>query len=157
MRSPSPLDPGVSVRRFSFRFDAVKRQRDATLDAAKGALAAVLDRHARHSEHLADRRLTLQRIAADGPRPPAPLDPRRERIRQLHLHALRDDITRAEAELALIETELADARATVAEAHRRLRAIERLEERDREAWREDVTREEQKEADERSAQRHKRG
>lgn len=141
------------MRRFVFRFDAVKRQREAMLDAAKGGLAELAARHARAAEHLADRRAALAATAADGPRAGEGFDPRRERIRQLHLQALRDEITRAADALTRLDAELNAAREKVAEAHRRLRAIEVLEERDREQWRADVTREEQKAADERSAQR----
>lgn len=141
------------MRRFVFRFDAVKRQREAMLDAAKGGLAALVARQARAAEDLADRRAALAATAADGPRAGAVFDPRRERIRQLHLQALRDAVTAAVETLARVDAELAAAREQVAEAHRRLRAIEVLEERDREVWRAEAAREEQKAADERSAQR----
>lgn len=142
---------GECVRRFVFRFEAVKRQRDAMLDVAKGELAEVVQRHTLATELLAEKRAAL--AASTAGRASGALDPRRERIRQLHLHALRDEIGRRERQLAELEEALAEVRGKVAEAHRRLRAIEVLEERDREAWKLETAREEQQEADERSAQR----
>lgn len=142
---------GGHMRRFVFRFEAVKRQRDAMLDVAKGELAEVVQRHTLAVELLAEKRTALTTIAAGRQR--GGFDPRLERVRQLHLHALRDEIARREAQLAELDAALGEARGKVAEAHRRLRAIEVLEERDREQWKLETAREEQQEADERSAQR----
>lgn len=142
---------GERVRRFVFRFEAVKRQRDAMLDVAKGELAEVVQRHALAVELLAEKREALTVMAAG--RQSGAFDPRLERVRQLHLHALRDEISRREAQLVELDAALGEVRGKVAEAHRRLRAIEVLEERDREEWKLETAREEQQEADERSAQR----
>lgn len=141
------------MKRFEFRFEAVRKQRDALLDQAKSRLAEVVGRHTLAVELLTERRADLTRLAAGGPRPGAPLDPGRELIRQRHLQHLRDEIARRERQLEPLQKAVDEARAAVAEAHHALRAIEKLEERDREAWRLETRREEQKEADERSAQR----
>lgn len=141
------------MKRFEFRFEAVRKQRDAMLDQAKGRLGEVIGRHALAVELLEARRAELAELAAQTARPGQPIDPRRALLRQRHLHGLREEIGRRERQLESLQKVVDEARAAVAEAHHALRAIEVLEERDREAWVQETLREEQKEADERSAQR----
>lgn len=141
------------MKRFEFRFEAVRKQREAMLDLAKGKLGEVIGRYTLAVELLAERRESLILIAGHTPRAGEPIDPRLALLRQRHLHALREEITRREHQLESLQKAIDEARAEVARAHHALRAIEVLEERDREAWKLETLREEQKEADERSAQR----
>ena len=141
------------MRRFKFRFEAVRTQRAALYDAAAAALAEVIARHALAVDLLTRRRQELDAHAAEGPSPGRALHPERERLRQLHLAGLRDEIQRRAQIVARMEEALAAARAEVTAAHRALRAVELLEERARAAWRLDLKRAEQSQNDERSAQR----
>lgn len=141
------------MKRFEFRFEAVRKQRDAMLDQAKGKLGEVIGRYTLAVDLLAERRQSLSLLASHTPQPGQPIDPRRALLRQRHLQALRDEIGRREHQLEALQKAVDEARAEVAKAHHALQAIEVLEERDREAWRDEMRREEQKEADERSAQR----
>ncbi|MCA9540544.1 MAG: flagellar FliJ family protein, partial [Myxococcales bacterium] len=65
----------------------------------------------------------------------------------------REEINRRAHQLAQLDAEFEAAQAKVAAAWRALRAIEVLEERDRAAWKLEMGRAEQQEADERNAQR----
>lgn len=141
------------MRRFRFRFEAVKKQRSAMLDAAKGRLGEVMNRYNLAVELLAERRQALLTVAGATPSAGRTFDPARDLIRQRHLQALRDEIKRREHQLTLVERELQKMREEVGAAHRALKAIEVLEERDIEEWRQETIREEQQEADERNAQR----
>jgi len=141
------------MKRFEFRFEAVRMQRDALLDVAKGKLGEVIGRYTLAVDLLAERRHALALVAGASARAGEPIDPRRALLRENHLKALRDEIGRREHQLKSLQTAVDAARSDVAEAHHALRAIELLEERDRAAWALEVQREEQKEADERAAQR----
>lgn len=141
------------MKRFEFRFEAVRKQREAMLDLAKGRLGEVIGRYTLAVELLDERRQTLALLAAHTPAPGQPIDPRRALLRQRHLHALRGEIERREQQLESLQTAVDEARAAVAEAHHAHEAIKVLETRDREAWKQETLREEQREADERSAQR----
>ncbi len=141
------------MKRFEFRFEAVRKQREALLDLAKGKLGEVIGRHTLAVELITERRASLDRVASQSARPGQPFDPRLALLRETHLKALRDEIARREHQLEALQKAIDEARAAVAEAHHGLRAIEVLEERDRELWKQEMLREEQKEADERSAQR----
>lgn len=143
----------VDMKRFEFRFEAVRMQREAMLDLAKGKLGEVIGRYTLAVDLIAERRASLALVAGHTDRPGQPIDPRRALLRQNHLQALRDEIKRREHQLESLQKAVDEARAEVAKAHHALRAIEVLEERDREAWKEETRREEQQEADERSAQR----
>lgn len=145
---------GRAVKKFRFRFEAVQRQRSAVLDAATAEMAEVMTRRELAASLLAERRHALDTLTAEGPRPGRPFDPRHEMVRQRHLGALREEIRRREVQVKRLDEVLAEARAKVAEAHRALRAIEILEERDRDAWRAEARKEEQREIDERNAQQH---
>lgn len=139
------------MRRFKFRFEAVKKQRSALLDVAQADLAEVLRRHGLATDLLAQRRAHLATTGASAPS--GTFDAHAEVIRQHHIQAVRLEIQRREVQLERLDEELTEAREKVAEAHRAKRAMEILEERDREAWQAEAKRAEQAEADEQSAQR----
>jgi len=142
------------VRRFKFRFEAVKKQRSALLDAAQAALAMVLRRHELATRLLEERRAHVETLSTRGPT--GAFDPHAELVRQRHLQAVRLEIGRRETQLERLDEELNEARESVAGAHRELRAMEILEERDRDVWKAEARRLEQLEADERNAQRFER-
>ena len=120
-------------------------------------LAEVLARHALAVDLLTRRRQDLDSVAAHGPTAGERFDPARERLRQLHQTGLRDEIERREQLVKRMDEALAEARVKVTEAHRALRALELLEEREREDWQLEYKRAEQGENDERSALRFGRG
>ncbi len=130
------------MRRFRFRFEAVQKQRTALLDEARGVLAEVMGRHTLAERLLAERRQELDEAlerSDDGP-----ITPGKEMLRQRHIFTLREEVRRREYQMSQLEERLDAARVAVSEAHRGVRALEILEERDREAWVLETKREEQK-------------
>ncbi len=142
------------MRRFKFRFEAVKKQRSALLEVAQGAMGEVQRRHTLATDLLAQRREHLATLGAQSPT--GAFNPQKETIRQHHLQATRLEITRRATQVERLEEELNAARQKVAEAHRALKAMEIIEERDLEAWKAEAKRLEQVEVDERNAQRFER-
>ncbi|MCA9558873.1 MAG: flagellar export protein FliJ [Myxococcales bacterium] len=141
------------MKRFTFRFAAVLKQRTALLDQAKAELGDAIARCNLAVDILTRRRQDLATLAAQAPTPGQPFDPQREVVRQRHLGALRQELERRQQMVERLEAIVDAAREKVAETHRGLRAIELLEERDREAWKAEARRLEQQENDERNAQR----
>ena len=142
------------MRRFRFRFEAVQKQRTALLDEARGVLAEVMSRHTLAERLLAERRQELDEALErtdDGP-----ITPGKEMLRQRPLFTLRDEVQRREYQMTQLEERLEAARVAVSEAHRGVRALEILEERDREAWVLETKREEQKINDDLIGSRHGR-
>lgn len=129
-------------------------QRSALLEVAQAALAEVGRRHVLAVELLAARREHLQTLGAQSPR--GAFNPQTETIRQHHLQAVRLEIGRRTVQLERLDEELESARVAVAEAHRGVKAMEILEERDRDAWKAEARRLEQIEVDERNSQRFER-
>ena len=143
------------MKAFKFRFAAALRQRNLLLDAATGALAEAESRRVLAEKLLLERRQLVHELASQE-RASGPFDPNAELIRQRHLYGLREEIQRREVLLAQLTELVEEKRQEVAEAHRDLRAMEILEEKEREAWRKEVLSEEQKETDDRNSQRHNR-
>lgn len=141
------------MKRFTFRFAAVLKQRTALLDQAKAELGDAIARCNLAVDILTRRRQDLTTLTTQSPEAGLPFDPQREVVRQRHLGALRDELVRRQQMVERLENVVDAAREKVAAAHRGLRAIELLEERDREAWKADARRLEQQENDERNAQR----
>jgi len=133
------------MRRFRFRFEAVLKQRVVLLDAARSEFAEILGRHTFSERLLGERRANLD--AALGRDEEGPIDPGHEMVRQRHIYTVREEVKRREYQLIQLEERLEAARLTVTEAHRELRAIEILEERDRETWAQEMKREEEKISD----------
>jgi flagellar export protein FliJ len=138
------------MRRFRFRFQAVKVQRGALLDAARQSLAEVLRRRQLAVDLMTQRRQELAGLAARGPA--GVFDVHREALRQRRVQTLHQELERRQAQLGRLEEEVAVAREKVAEAHRGLRAMEIIEERDRAEWLAEAQRMEQSESDERASQ-----
>ncbi len=142
------------MKKFTFRFEAVERQRAIVLDGRVAELAESQRKRQLAEQLLAERREGL--AAAGRPDALAAFDARHEVVRQRYLHALRTEIARREQQLALIDREINEARGRVAEAHRALRAIELLRERDLEEWKAELRRAEGREIDEHNANRRPR-
>jgi flagellar export protein FliJ len=140
------------MKKFTFRFEAVERQRGVLLDTRTAELAEAQRKRRMAEGLLAQRRETL---AAAQRGPGVPFDARQELIRQRYLHALRQEIARREQQLRLIDAEIDEARNRVTQAHRDLRAIELLRERDHDEWRADVRRAEGAEIDEHNSNRRR--
>lgn len=141
------------MKKFVFRFEVVERHRNLLLDDRTAALAEALRKRRVAEDLLAQRRAALATLQAAGPAAGEPFDARRELIRQRYLFTLRAEIARREQQLALIDEEIAEARAAVAEAHRAVRAMELLRARDEAAWRAELRRHEDKQTDEHNGRR----
>jgi len=142
------------MRRFRFRFEAVQKQRSALLDEARGVLAEVMGRHTLAERLLAERRQELNEALErtdDGP-----ITPGQEMLRQRHVFTVREEVRRREYQMTQLEERLEAARVAVSEAHREVKALEIIEERDREAWVLENKREEQKINDDLIGSRHGR-
>jgi len=142
------------VRRFMFRFEAVLKQRNAVLDQRTLELAEVERKRAMALDLLTRRRQSLATHVATSGVARGRFEPHRELIRQRYLQRLRAEIGRRELQLETIGEEHETARVAVTEAHRGVRAMELLEERDRTLWAAEVRRAEERENDEQNAQRH---
>jgi flagellar export protein FliJ len=141
------------LKKFTFRFEAVERQRGIVLDGRVAELAEAQRKRQFAEQLLAQRRESLAATARPAG---ASFDARHELVRQRYLHALRAEIARREQQLAQIDREIDEARGRVAEAHRALRAIELLRERDLAEWKTELRRAEGRELDEHNASRRPR-
>ncbi len=143
-----------AMRRFRFRFEAVQKQREARLDEARGVLAEVMGRHTLAEGLLAERRQELNTCLERNNE--QPITPGQEMLRQRHIFTLREEVRRREYQMTQLEERLEEARESVSEAHREVKAMEILEERDREEWLLEMKREEQKLNDDLIGSRHGR-
>jgi flagellar export protein FliJ len=144
------------MKKFEFRLAAALKARNVALDAAKTELAGVAARHDLAVGLLETRRQDLLNIAATDRAPGSMLDAHQELLRQRHQHQVREEINRRKHIVVKLVEELDKAREAVTAAYREVRALEVLEERDREVWVQETLREEQKENDDHNSQRHGR-
>jgi flagellar export protein FliJ len=136
------------MKRFKFRLTAVKNQRQVILDqklAVKAEVLAELNRA--RAERQALEAAYIQTLHS-GPQVGESFNAQVETWRQLQLFALREEMSAKDREIVEINTRLEEAQAEVTEAHRNLRAMELLEEKDRKAWRHEYKIHQQKETDE---------
>jgi flagellar export protein FliJ len=136
------------MKRFKFRFTAVKNQRQVILDqklAKKAAALAELNQAIAELQHLQGLYIaTLQ----GGPAVGELFNAQQETWRQLRLFSLREEIQQQEHLIAQLEERLAEIQEEVTEAHRDLKAMEVIEKKDREAWKKEFKAHQQKETDE---------
>ena len=136
------------MKRFQFRFTAVKHQRQVILDqklAKKAAVLSELNQAIAERQHLEGLyNATLTGGAAVGEL----FDAQKETWRQLRLFSLREEITSAEQKIIELQQKLEEVQQEVTEAHRDLKAMEVIEDKDKEAWRKEFRRHQQKETDE---------
>ena len=136
------------MKRFKFRFAAVKDQRQVILDqklAKKANVLAELNQAHAEKEHLQ----TLYYQSLHGGAQVGQLfNAQQETWRQLRLFSLREEIEAAERKITSLEEKLAEIQKEVTEAHRDLKAMEVIEEKDKKAWRHEFKVHQQKETDE---------
>ena len=144
------------MKKFRFRLAPALAARRTILEAVQGELAEVLSRQSLAEDLLAQRQAALQELARETPRAGMPFDPGSELIRQRHLKQVRDEIERRIHQLTELQQVVDQTRDKVAAAFRDVRALEILEDKDRDAWRLETRRHEQKENDDFGAQRHGR-
>ncbi|MEE2787646.1 MAG: flagellar export protein FliJ [Myxococcota bacterium] len=144
------------MKKFRFRLAPALSARRTILEAIQGELAEVLSRQSLAEELLEQREQALKALAAITPKAGQPFDPGNELIRQRHLKQVRDEIERRQHQLSELNRVVDETRDKVAEAFRDVRALEILEEKDREHWKVETRRDEQKESDDFGAQRHGR-
>lgn len=141
------------MKRFRFRFAAVVKQRSAHLDAATTALSVERRKRLELEQQRAGLVDEWAAIRAGGPTVGVEFNAHFELLRHRSVQAKYAAITALDGRLKDADTAIETARLAVTEAHRELKAMQKLEERDRAHWLKESRREEQKEADERNAQR----
>ena len=141
------------MKRFRFRLEAALKQRDAVLDNAKIELNEVSQRLNLAEDLLNERHDALKTLTHRPCEAGTHLDPGAELIRQRHMHVLRDEVSRREKQVQHLSRVREERRLKVIEAHRDLRALEILKERDKAQWLAEIKYEEQKETDDRNCAR----
>ena len=136
------------MKRFKFRFAAVKDQRQVILDqklAKKAQALAELNQAIAEKDHLQN---LYQQTLHGGAQVGQLFNAQEETWRQLRLFSLREEIQSADQKIAELEEKLAEIQEEVTEAHRDLKAMEVIEDKDKKAWRHEFKVHQQKETDE---------
>ena len=136
------------MKRFRFRLEAAKNHRELLLELARAELSEVVEKLSLAEKLLNDCEGNVLNFVQQAPRHGDTFDPRSELVRQRHIYQLREEVNRRKAlvkQLLTLKQEKVDA---VAEAHRNLRAMELLEDKERANWQLEIKRREQKEMDE---------
>ncbi len=136
------------MKRFKFRFAAVKDQRQVILDqklAKKAQALAELNHAFAEKQHLEQ---LYQQTLYGGAQVGQLFNAQEETWRQLRLFSLREEIQSAERKITEYEERLNKIQEEVTEAHRDLKAMEVIEEKDRKEWRHEYNVHQQKETDE---------
>lgn len=136
------------MKRFKFRLAAVKNQRQVILDqklAIKAEILAELSRA--RAERQALEYAYIQTLHS-GFKVGESFNAQVETWRQLQLFALREEMSAKDRQIIEINQRLDFAQSEVTEAHRNVKAMELLEEKDRKAWRHEYKIHQQKETDE---------
>ena len=136
------------MKRFKFRFAAVKDQRQIILDqklAKKAQALAELNQAYAEKQHLEQ---LYQQTLYGGAQVGQLFNAQEESWRQLRLFSLREEIQSAERKIVECEEKLSEIQEEVTEAHRDLKAMEVIEEKDRKVWRHEYNVHQQKETDE---------
>lgn len=136
------------MKRFKFRFAAVKDQRQIILDqklAKKAQALAELNQAHAEKQHLEN---LYHQALHGGPQVGQLFNAQEESWRQLRLFSLREEIQSAEKKIVECEEKLNEIQEEVTEAHRDLKAMEVIEEKDRKTWRHEYNVHQQKETDE---------
>ena len=134
--------------KFKFRFKAVQHQRQVILDQKLAIKAEILAERERALNERAHLEALYQQSLTGGAKVGEQFDAQTETWRQLNLFSLREEIKLKDQELDEIDKRLDEAQNEVTEAHRNLRAMEVLEEKDRDAWKHEYRIFQQKETDE---------
>ena len=136
------------MKSFKFRLAAALQHRELLLEVAQSELAQVLEKLELAQSLVEECRKKVKTYVDAAPRAGSQFDAPQELIRQRHIYQLHEEVDRRQA----IVKQLDEARQAkvdaVGEAHRNLRALEILEEKERAAWLLEYKRNEQKELDE---------
>ena len=136
------------MKRFKFRFSAVKNQRQVILDqklAKKAKVLAELNQAYAEKEHLQN---LYQQTLHGGAQVGQLFNAQEETWRQLRLFSLREEIQTADRKISQLEEKLAEIQEEVTEAHRDLKAMEVIEKKDKKNWQHEFKVHQQKETDE---------
>jgi flagellar export protein FliJ len=136
------------MKRFKFRFAAVKNQRQVILDqklAKKANVLAELNQAHAEKEHLQN---LYQQTLHGGAQVGQLFNAQEETWRQLRLFSLREEIQTADRKISQLEEKLAEIQEEVTEAHRDLKAMEVIEKKDKKNWQHEFKVHQQKETDE---------
>ena len=136
------------MKRFKFRLEAAKNHRELLLELARSELAEVVLKIELAENLLNQCQSTVRAFVDQAPRHGDTFDPRAELVRQRHIYQLRDEVDRRRAMVVQLESLRIEKMDAVAEAHRNLRAMELLEEKERQSWAADMKKAEQKLLDE---------
>ena len=144
------------MKKFVFRLDAALKARNTILEARQSEMQELNSRYELAMRLLKETEEQLSEHVRIGPMPGQSFDPARELQQQRYRQQIRNEIERRQEIVRQLLEHLEAARAALAEAYRDVRALEVLEERDRDAWRLEMKREEQKLTDDGTSQRHGR-
>ncbi len=137
---------------FKFRLETLLRLRERQLELAEGELASFLKQlaSARNSH---DIKLTEVRQAESALKESLSKGVEAERYRQmsLYLERLKADLARLEQRISQIEAAVAQAREKVMDRHREKELVEKLREKEYQAYTAEIQRQEQVEADDLSS------
>ena len=136
------------MKAFQFRLAAALHHRELLLEIAQSELAQVLEKLNLAQELLSNCASTLKGFVEAAPVTGAQFDPNQDLIRQRHIYAIREEIARRSAIVQQLTDLQQEKIAAVGAAHKDVRAMELLEEKEKAAWLLEIKRAEQKELDE---------
>jgi flagellar export protein FliJ len=136
------------MKSFKFRLAAALHHRELLLEIAQSELAQVLEKLNLAKELLDQCAQTLKGFVDAAPLAGDQFDPNHDLIRQRHIYQIREEIARRTAMIKQLTDLQQEKIAAVGEAHKNVRAMELLEEKEKAAWLLEVKRAEQKELDE---------
>ena len=142
---------------FTFRLERVLSVRRIQEEAAQTRHAQALEELRRAESLLSDlfRRLEDEQRELDGLKHRDELSPEALHLHSLHVAGLRRQIQSAAAACTRASDELDRAGAELMEAHRACEALEKLREREHEAWRKEQARREARDIDETAVTRYR--
>jgi flagellar biosynthesis chaperone FliJ len=136
------------MKRFRFRFTAVLDQRQVILDQKLALKAEVLAERDRVLQERAHLEAMYQQTLVGGAKVGEIFNAQAETWRQLRLFSLREEMTLKERELEKIDERLDEIQREVTEAHRNLKAMEIIKDKDFKKWKHEFNIHQQKETDE---------
>ncbi len=136
------------MKAFKFRLAAALQHRELLLEVAQSELAQAVEKLDLAERLLEECNQRIQSHVDAAPTSGSQFDANQELIRQRHIYQIREEVDRRKAMIKQLEDARQEKVDAVAEAHRSLRALEILEEKERAAWLLEFKRAEQKELDE---------
>ena len=136
------------MKAFKFRLQAALQHRELLLEVAQSDLAQAIEKLDLAEKLLVECHARIQTFVDAAPKSGSQFDANQELIRQRHIYQIREEVDRREAIVKQLEEAKQEKVDAVAQAHRDLRALEILEEKEKAAWLLEFKRNEQKELDE---------